>query len=157
MSRAHWAAAILAATSLVLTAACAPGGGNGGGGGGGGSGGPIKIGVIADLTGATGDVGTPYNKGMLGYVKWINSKGGIDGRKIDATSKDYAYDVPTAERLYKEYVNDGVVAIQGWGTGDTEALVKKVAADELPFMSASYAEALTDPKWAPYNFVIAPT
>ncbi len=157
MSRAHWAAAILAATSLVLTAACAPGGGNGGGGGGGGSGGPIKIGVIADLTGATGDVGTPYNKGMLGYVKWINSKGGIDGRKIDATSKDYAYDVPTAERLYKEYVNDGVVAIQGWGTGDTEALVKKVAADELPFMSASYAEALTDPKEAPYNFVIAPT
>ncbi len=119
--------------------------------------GPIKIGVIADLTGATGDVGAPYNDGMLGYVKWINEKGGIDGREIDATSKDYAYDVPTAERLYKEYVNDGVVAIQGWGTGDSEALMNKVAADELPFMSASYAEVLTDPNEAPYNFVVAPT
>lgn len=154
MSRTRWLVAVLAALSLGLTA-CAPGGG--GGGSGGNSEGPIKIGVIADLTGATGDVGNPYNKGMMAYVDWLNGKGGIDGRKIDATSKDYAYDVPTAERLYKEYVNDGVVAIQGWGTGDSEALMKKVAADELPFMSASYAEALTDPKTAPYNFVVAPT
>jgi branched-chain amino acid transport system substrate-binding protein len=102
-------------------------------------------------------VGTPYNKGMLGYVDWINSEGGIEGREIEAISKDYAYDVPTAERLYKEYLNEGAVAIQGWGTGDSEALMNKVAADELPFMSASYAEVLTDPEQAPYNFVVAPT
>jgi branched-chain amino acid transport system substrate-binding protein len=152
MSGIQWAVATLAALSLGLTA-CAPGGGDSGGG----SEGPIKIGVIADLTGPTGDVGAPYNNGMLGYVKWINEQGGIDGREIEATSKDYAYDVPTAERLYKEYVNDDVVAIQGWGTGDSEALMNKVAADELPFMSASYAEVLTDPNEAPYNFVVAPT
>jgi branched-chain amino acid transport system substrate-binding protein len=156
MSRTRWAAMILAAASLGLTAACAPGGG-GDGGGGGDTEGPIKIGVIADLTGPTGDVGTPYNKGMLAYVKWINGEGGIEGREIQAISKDYAYDVPTAERLYKEYVNDGVVAIQGWGTGDSEALMNKVGADELPFMSASYAEVLTDPQEAPFNFVVAPT
>ena len=113
--------------------------------------------MIADLTGATGDVGTPYNKGMLAYVKWRNAEGGIDGRDIEAISKDYAYDVPTAERLYKEYLNEGVVAIQGWGTGDSEALMNKVSTDELPFLSASYAEVLTDPAEAPYNFVVAPT
>ena len=145
------AVAAAAATTLVLSA-CAPeesGGGD--------EGGPIKIGVIADLTGATGDVGTPYNRGMMAYVDWINSEGGIDDREIDAISKDYAYDVPTAERLYKEYINEDVVAIQGWGTGDSEALMSKVSADELPFMSASYAEVLTDPEEAPYNFVVAPT
>lgn len=152
MSRTTWMVAAVAAVSLGLTA-CAPGGDESGGD----SEGPIKIGVIADLTGPTGDVGAPYNNGMLGYVKWINEQGGIDGREIEATSKDYAYDVPTAERLYKEYVNDDVVAIQGWGTGDSEALMNKVAADELPFMSASYAEVLTDPNEAPYNFVVAPT
>ena len=152
MSGIRWTVATMAALSLGLTA-CAPGGGDSGAD----NEGPIKIGVIADLTGATGDVGAPYNNGMLGYVKWINEKGGIDGREIEATSKDYAYDVPTAERLYKEYVNDGVVAIQGWGTGDSEALMNKVGADELPFMSASYAEVLTDPNEAPYNFVVAPT
>jgi len=152
MNNTRWTVAAAAATTLALTA-CAPGGGDTSAD----SDGPIKIGVIADLTGATGDVGTPYNKGMLAYVKWRNADGGIDGRDIEAISKDYAYDVPTAERLYKEYLNEGVVAIQGWGTGDSEALMSKVSADELPFMSASYAEVLTDPAEAPYNFVVAPT
>jgi branched-chain amino acid transport system substrate-binding protein len=153
MHKQRLAVAVAAATTLAL-AACAPPGGDESEGEGDG---PIKIGIIADLTGATGDVGTPYNEGMLGYIDWINGEGGIDGREIDATSKDYAYDVPTAERLYKEYINEGAVAIQGWGTGDSEALMNKVAADELPFMSASYAEVLTDPEEAPYNFVVAPT
>ncbi len=102
MFKTRWTVALAAATSLSL-AACAPGGG---GGGGGDEGGPITIGIIADLTGATGDVGTPYHEGMMGYVDWINSEGGIEGREIDAIANDYAYDVPTAERLYKQYINE---------------------------------------------------
>ena len=99
MFRTRWTAT-LAASALVALTACAPPGADDEAGD---EGGAIPIGVIADLTGATGDVGTPYNDGMLGYIDWINSEGGIEGREIDATSKDYAYDVPTAERLYKEY------------------------------------------------------
>ncbi|MFW5899313.1 MAG: branched-chain amino acid ABC transporter substrate-binding protein, partial [Jiangellaceae bacterium] len=38
---------------------------------------PILIGNIADLTGATGDVGTPYSEGIRGYVDWRNEQGGI--------------------------------------------------------------------------------
>jgi branched-chain amino acid transport system substrate-binding protein len=96
MNRLRWAVAVAASAAMVLSG-CAPGGDEASGD----SDGPIEVGVIADLTGATGDVGTPYNKGMLGYIKWRNSEGGIDGRDIKAFSKDYAYDVPTAERLYK--------------------------------------------------------
>jgi branched-chain amino acid transport system substrate-binding protein len=119
--------------------------------------GDIVIGVLADLTGATADVGKPYNEGMLAYIDNLNASGGIKGKKIGAMSEDYAYKVPNAEEKYKKYVQAGAIAIQGWGTGDSEALHKKVAADQLPFMSASYAEPLTDPKEAPYNFVVAPT
>lgn len=147
----------LSAVTALALAGCGGAATQGGGGGGGATGGPIKIGVLADLTGATGDVGTPYNEGMLAYIDWINAKGGISGRKIEADSNDYAYKVPTAEELYKKYVSSGAVAIQGWGTGDSEALRTKVAQDKLPFMSASYAEVLTDPKASPYNFVVAPT
>lgn len=153
----------LAATGALVLSACGGGGddsaGTEGGGGEGGeaSGDPIKIGMIADLTGATGDVGTPYNEGMLAYVDYINANGGIEGRPIEALSNDYAYEVPQAEQLYNQYVNEDVVAIQGWGTGDTEALSGSVARDELPFMSGSFAEPLTDPEEAPYNFVVAPT
>ncbi len=150
--------ASIAALALGLSA-CGSDNGDGGGGGdaGGDSGEPIKVGLIADLTGATGDVGAPYNEGMLAYVDWRNENGGVADREIEAISNDYAYEVPQAEQLYKQYVNDGVVAVQGWGTGDTEALHTKVADDELPFMSGSFAESLTDPEEAPYNFVVAPT
>jgi len=119
--------------------------------------GDIPIGILADLTGATADVGTPYNEGMLAYIDDLNAKGGIKGRKIKAMSEDYAYKVPNAEEKYKKYLQAGAVAIQGWGTGDSEALRGKVKGDELPFMSASYSEVLTDPKQSPYNFVVAPT
>lgn len=117
----------------------------------------IVVGILADLTGATADVGKPYNEGMLAYIDNLNSQGGIKNRKINALSEDYAYKVPNAEEKYKKYVQGGAVAIQGWGTGDSEALRAKVKGDELPFMSASYAEVLTDPKQSPYNFVVAPT
>jgi branched-chain amino acid transport system substrate-binding protein len=117
----------------------------------------IVVGVLADLTGATADVGKPYNEGMLAYVDRLNTTGGVNGHRIRALTEDYAYKVPVAEEKYKKYVAENAVAIQGWGTGDSEALRGKVTGDQLPFMSASYAEVLTDPKQSPYNFVVAPT
>jgi len=115
---------------------------------------PIKVGAIFDLTGATGDVGTPYSEGVKGYVDWLNSNGGVEGRPIDLISADYAYKVDVAEQLYTQYVSEGVVAFMGWGTGDTEAMRTRIAEDQIPFMSASYSAALLDMEAAPYNFLI---
>ncbi len=143
--------ALAAAVGLTLTACGGPEAGSGG------EDGPIAIGVLSDLSGATADVGTPYSEGIQGYVDWLNGNGGIDGRKLELKLNDYAYDVARAEQLYSQYVNEGVVAIQGWGTADTEALRQKVTQDELPFMSASYAETLVNPEETPYNFVVATT
>jgi len=117
----------------------------------------IVVGILADLTGVTADAGKPYNEGMLAYIDNVNAQGGIRGQKIQALSEDYAYKVPRAQEKYKKYVQAGAVAIQGWGTADTEALRGKVNGDQLPFMSASYAEVLTNPRQSPYNFVVAPT
>jgi len=135
--------------SLVLTAC-----GGGDAGGGGDANAPIKVGAIFDLTGATGDVGTPYSEGVKGYVEWLNANGGVEGHPIELISADYAYKVDVAEQLYTQYVSEGVVAFQGWGTGDTEALRTKIAEDKLPFMSASYSAALLDMSAAPYNFLV---
>ncbi len=117
---------------------------------------PIKVGAIFDLSGATGDVGTPYAEGVIAYVDWINSNGGLEGRPIELVSQDYAYSVETAETLYTDFVSEGVVVFMGWGTGDTLALVGRIAEDEIPFFSASYSETLNDPNGeAPYNFIVA--
>jgi branched-chain amino acid transport system substrate-binding protein len=141
--------AALAVLSLAL-AAC---GGNGDTADG--EGAPILIGNIADLSGPTADVGTPYSEGVRGYVEWRNAQGGIAGRPIELLWEDYQYDVAVAERLYSDYAAQGVVAIQGWGTADTEALRGRVNADEIPYLSASYSEELTHAEQTPYNFIVA--
>ncbi len=118
----------------------------------------IKVGAIFDLSGATSDVGRPYAAGVKAYVDYTNERGGIRGQQIDLISADYAYKVENAERLYAEFVaREGVVAIIGWGTADSEALKTKITSDKLPFVSASLSETLADPFVAPYNFVIGAT
>jgi len=115
----------------------------------------IKVGHLADLTGATGDVGKPYAEGVQAYKTYVNAHGGINGKMIDMQMFDYAYDKNKAINQYKKYKEDKVVAIEGWGTGDTEALTGFVSADKIPYISASYSAHLTDPKKAPYNFFAA--
>ncbi|MGH8909257.1 MAG: ABC transporter substrate-binding protein [Egibacteraceae bacterium] len=134
----------------LITAACTGGGSQADA-----AGESIVVGAIFDLSGDTAEVGTPYADGVRAYVEWRNANGGVGGRQIDLRFQDYAYRVPQAELLYSQYLSEGAVAFQGWGTADTEALRIKVTQDRIPFMSASYAETLTDAAQTPYNFVVA--
>ncbi len=115
----------------------------------------IKVGHLADLTGATGEVGKPYAQGVQDYKDWVNAHGGINGKMIEMPMFDYAYNKDKAVNQYKKYKEEGVVAIQGWGSGDTEALSATTGADKIPYISASYSAHLTDPKKTPYNFFCA--
>lgn len=116
----------------------------------------VVIGGLYDITGGTGDVGTPYAEGEEAYFEYLQSKGGIDGLSIRLTGKDYAYSIPEAQKLYQELRDkEKVAGILGWGTGDTEALRQQVATDKLPFVSAAYSENLRVIEDSPYNFLVA--
>ena len=118
----------------------------------------VLVGGIFDLTGATNEVGIPYANGVRDYVQCINERGGINGRQIGLIDEDYVYNIERAQALYTRLVEeDEVLVIMGWGTGDTEVLRPRIAADEIPFMSASYSEELTIIETAPYNFLIGVT
>jgi len=115
----------------------------------------IKIGGIFDITGPTSAVGKDYAAGAVAGEKYLNSKGGIDGDKLKLIPNDYAYKIPEAVNLYKKYKTvDRVFVIQGWGTGDTNALRPLITRDRIVYFSASYDGNLTDPKKTPYNFFI---
>ncbi len=97
---------------------------------------------------------------------YIDSHGGIDGKKVDLVTVDYGYDPVRAIATYKGWKETlKPVAIQGWGTADTEALVDYVTKDGVVFMSGSSSGHLTDPTgrspWterpAPYNFFYGPS
>ena len=114
----------------------------------------IKLGSLNDLTGPTSDVGKDIALGIREAVQYVNDTGGINGKRIRLYLYDYGYRVPEAITTYKRFKNfDRVVGVLGWGTGDTEALSPTVGKDQIPYLSHSFAAALTDAKRAPYNFV----
>lgn len=126
----------------------------------------IPVGHLADQSGPTSDVGVPYARGVADALAYVNSKGGIAGKKLGVETVDYGYQVPRAVAQYKKWSEGGskIAALQGWGTADTEALIAFVTKDEIPDFSASYSAALTDPsgkggkaKPAPYNFFYGPS
>ena len=127
---------------------------------------PIPVGQLAAQTGPTSPVGIVYAEGVADAIRYINEQGGIGGRSILLESQDYGYESTRAEAIYEQWRNTlKPVVIQGWGTADTEALVEKVARDEIVYMSGSSAGELTDPKGhspytqfvAPYNFFYGPS
>ncbi|PKG58484.1 branched-chain amino acid ABC transporter substrate-binding protein [Shewanella sp. GutDb-MelDb] len=121
----------------------------------------IFVGHLADMSGPTAFVGKPYADGVRDSLAYINAHGGIDGTKLEYETIDYGYKVPQAIASYKKWQSrKNMVAMQGWGTADTEALISFAAKDKTPIFSASYSGHLTDPqgknpntkKPAPYNF-----
>ncbi|BDQ33775.1 ABC transporter substrate-binding protein [Pseudodesulfovibrio portus] len=116
---------------------------------------PIQVGGLVDMSGPTSSVGVPYAQGLKAGVQYVNANGGIDGRMIEFNLQDTAYNVQQGLSLYKKMVNAGAVCIQGYGSAVTEALVRNLAKDKVPDLSASYSAHLTDPKTAPYNFFVA--
>jgi branched-chain amino acid transport system substrate-binding protein len=117
----------------------------------------IKVGGIFDLTGITSDVGKPFAQGVRDYVAFANAGGGVNGKKVKLIDVDYAYKIPEAVSAYKRMVEEKVVLINGWGTGDTLALKEFINKDKVPYFSASFAGDLTDPSKTPYNFFVAPS
>ena len=116
----------------------------------------IPIGGIFDVTGATGDVGKEYAMAIKDYIKYVNENGGINGRKIKLHDVDYQYKIPQAIAAYKKMkARNKIIAVMGWGTGDTEAMAPMMTKDKIPYLSASYSEHLTDAKKFPYNFITA--
>ncbi len=129
----------------------------------------IKVGNLLDLTGPTSSTGKISGPGKIDAFAWINANGGINGKMIEVDSVDYSYQTQRAIQQYKKWKDDGVIAIQGYGTNDTEAMVGFIAEDKIPYFSMSFSGHLTDPsgispkakdgkiKVAPYNFFIAPS
>ena len=115
---------------------------------------PILIGGIFDTTGPTSGVGLDYAVGARDAADYINANGGVNGRPIELIANDYAYKPDKAVELYKTYKDKGVFLIQGWGTGDTNALKELVTKDKIVYMSASYDSGLNDPAKTPYNFYV---
>ena len=125
----------------------------------------ILVGSLVDFTGRTAVVGKSYGQGKVDAANWINQHGGINGKLLDVDTVDNSYVADRSLETYRKWARQGAVAVQGWGSADTEATLRYLGGDEIPYFSASYAAHLTNPKGlgrgaktsSPYVFPMGPT
>jgi branched-chain amino acid transport system substrate-binding protein len=120
--------------------------------------GDIVIGVQCDRTGATQIVGTVLCPGFHDYIDLVNSKGGVEGHKINALEVDHEYKVPPAVESYERFKKEGAVSISVYGTPQIYALAAKLTEDRIPGTSPGFGSAAAaDGTRYPYIFPIAAT
>jgi len=92
---------------------------------------PIKIGVLAPLSGPFSQYGSPYLKGAQFAVEEINKKGGVMGRPIELVVRDTKNNPSEAATAFEELVyTEGVVAVMGPVSSDI-GLATSRKAEEL--------------------------
>ena len=119
----------------------------------------IKIGQTMPYSGPASAYGST-GRAETAYYNMINSKGGINGRKINFISLDDGYSPPkTVEQTRRLVEQDEVLAIFGsLGTPTNSAIQKYMNQKKVPqlFISTG-AEKWNDPKNNPYTVALYPS
>lgn len=123
----------VALSSVALVSAC---GGNSASGGDSGSG-PIKIGVVAPLSGDSAAAGTDIVNAAKLAAEEINKDGGLlSGRKVELVVVDDACDAQTGTAAMQKLISQKVVAVAG-GYCSGAAIAETVITDrrKVPFIA----------------------
>ncbi|MEB3788000.1 MAG: ABC transporter substrate-binding protein [Desulfurococcales archaeon] len=116
-----------------------------------------RIGVMADLTGPTRDIGRGYYQGVMAALLYFNATGveTSDGKRVvfHVRSADHQYKPYLAEEYYNQFKQYGILAIIGYGTADSIYISDEVQRDRVLYISASYASTIAR---NPYIFYPAP-
>jgi branched-chain amino acid transport system substrate-binding protein len=93
----------------------------------------IKIGGIFPFSGPASSIGQ-VGQSVLAYVKSINDRGGINGRKINYITLDDAYSPPKAFEHARRLVESDEIAFMfsQLGTAGNSAVAKYLAAKKVP-------------------------
>jgi len=118
----------------------------------------IKLGSSAPLSGPASGF-SASGKAVAAYFQYVNDKGGINGRKVDFTLLDNAYNPPKAVEATRRLVEDiGVLAeVATVGTVPSAAVQKYLNGAKVPqlFISAG-GRRFNDPKNFPWTIPLFP-
>ncbi|QJR14693.1 ABC transporter substrate-binding protein [Usitatibacter palustris] len=110
----------------------------------------IVLGQSVALTGPAAELGKDMQTGANLYFNFVNSRGGINGRKIVLKTLDDGYEPPRAVENTKKFINEEkVFALFGYvGTPTSNAVLPLFTEAKVPFIGAfTGAESLR----APFN------
>ena len=118
----------------------------------------IKWGVLIDLSGPTSDWGKNQVKGQLDAMRWVNENGGINGKDLKLIVIDDGYKVPRGVAGYNRLVDsEEVMGLYIQSTGTTMTLIKKIVADGVATIAASFTSKFQNPAKTPFSFFVSPS
>ncbi len=151
--RARWLSVVglLGAVTLLSSTACAALGGPQSQ-----SSGPIKIGLVTSLTGNYAPLGTNDKLAIQQVIDSWNTKGGLNGRKIELTILDDGTDPNQTVIHFNKLVSDGAVAVLGPPQSTADLAIKPIANEKkIPTISLGAADEQVVPA-TPYMWMVAP-
>ena len=115
----------------------------------------IKIGSITDHTGPTSSIGVLVVLAYKNFIKSVNERGGIHGRKIKIIMEDDRYSIPAGIAAFKKLVfKDQVLAILGpVSVGETKVLFRHIEKHKIPTLPWAPDRSLVEP----YKRYVFPT
>lgn len=106
----------------------------------------IVIGSSSALSGHASFLGIQYNHGALAWFNEVNSKGGVNGRKIRLIALDDAYDPPKTVDNTNELIEKSFLLFNYIGTPTSVKIIKTVNDNKIPaFGFLTGAETLRTP------------
>jgi ABC-type branched-subunit amino acid transport system substrate-binding protein len=118
----------------------------------------IKIGQTNPFSGPASAYAT-IGKTQAAYIKMINDRGGVNGRKINLVQYDDAYSPPKAVEQVRKLVESDEVLLtfQLLGTPSNAAVQKYLNSKKVPqLFAATGASKFTDPKNFPWTMGFNP-
>ena len=114
----------------------------------------LKIGNFCDRLGPTQTIGVKYCVGFHDYMDLINSRGGVEGYKIEHNEIEHGYAVPKAVEGYNKLKADGYLALVSYGTPITDALKTFANRDKITLLTPGFGISdVEDSTKFPYVFV----
>ena len=111
----------------------------------------VKLGAVLSVTGPASFLGDPEKKTLEMYVDHINTKGGVNGQKLQLVVYDDGADANAARTFATRLVEeDNVVAmVGGTTTGATLAMIPVFEEAQIPLISLAGAVQVIEPvrKW----------
>ncbi len=113
----------------------------------------VKVAGLFDLSGGGKDQGGEFAEALMDYIRYVNEKEPIYGRRLELVWEDYAGRDPLAILGFRRLIPQKPKVFVGWGEG-VQLLSFVFTKSRIPFIITHGTHLMADPDSYPYTFLV---